>query len=379
LRIEPLAPIDPDYQRGLDALMQNQVREAASSFEASYARTQDPRTLLQLGAAHTQLGQPQAALKALQSYVDHPSPERDQASIDSAKQAIAELRTGNGHIGLHLVPTHAKVTVDGQEVDVSGGELLVTPGKHVLAARADGYQPYSQSLDVPAGQFTLEIQLERIDTSSLAAAKLATPAPQPPAPADDATDEPEASEGGRCLLSQVCLGPVVSLLGPPNLIGGGVHARIGRYFGVGFDYQALPKMTFSPISIGTSLVSANARVYPFGGAFFVSGGFGYQSIRGDIQQGDIAIHASTGFPAAVASLGFMGHDGFVLGADLGLLFPLSPMRLKLTDNAAALAQNGISQDDIDEARTKAQDRANKVLDAVPLLVQVNLIRLGYMF
>jgi hypothetical protein len=81
----------------------------------------------------------------------------------------------------------------------------------------------------------------------------------------------------------------------------------------------------------------------------------------------------------MASIGFMGHDGFVLGADLGLLFPLSPMRIHVHENIAALAQNGVPQADIDEARADAESRVNKVLTAVPVLVQLNLLRLGYMF
>jgi tetratricopeptide (TPR) repeat protein len=379
LRIEPIAPVDEDFERGLEAMKAARPRDAVGAFEAAYARTQDPQALLQIGVAYAALAQPHAAVKALQSYVDHADTQRDAVSIDAAKQEIARLSSESGHIGVHLIPADAKVTMDGQMVDVSAGELLAAPGQHNISATAEGYKPVSQTVDVVPGRFTLEVQLQRVDTS-IAAVALAAPAiTTDDAALREATDEPEASAASSCLLAKVCLGPVVSLLGPPNLIGGGLHARIGRYLGVGVDYQALPKLTFSQISVGTSLVSANARVYPFGGAFFLSGGIGYQSVRGEIREGDISLSARTGFPAAMASIGFMGHDGFVLGADLGLLFPLSSMRVSLHENAAALTQNGVSQDDIDSTRTKAENRVNKVLDAVPLLVQVNLIRIGYMF
>jgi hypothetical protein len=176
----------------------------------------------------------------------------------------------------------------------------------------------------------------------------------------------------------VCVGPVLSLLGPPNLIGGGLHARIGQYFGVGVDYQMLPTLNLNPISFGSSLVSANARVYPFAGAFFLSGGFGYQAFHGVIRDGDVTINAKTSFPALMASLGFMGRSGFILGADLGLLFPLSSLRVHVSDGGS-LSQSGIPQSDMDEARAKAENSANKALNALPLLVQVNLLRVGYMF
>jgi hypothetical protein len=172
---------------------------------------------------------------------------------------------------------------------------------------------------------------------------------------------------------------VAALIGPPNLIGGGVHARIGKYLGVGFDYQALPKVNFNPVAASTSLVSGNARVYPFGGAFFVSAGIGYQSIKGEVSEGNISVSAESGFPAAMASIGVMGKSGFVLGADLGFLFPLSPMRIRVHENIGDLAQNGVPQADIDKARADAESSVNKVLKAVPVLFQLNLLRLGYMF
>jgi hypothetical protein len=71
------------------------------------------------------------------------------------------------------------------------------------------------------------------------------------------------------------MGPVVALLGPSNLIVGGLHRRFGKYLGAGVDSQVLRSVNVNPISLSTSLVSANARVYPFGGAFFLGGGFAY--------------------------------------------------------------------------------------------------------
>ena len=119
-------------------------------------------------------------------------------------------------------------------------------------------------------------------------------------------------------------------------------------------------------------------MYPFAGAFFLSGGFGYQAFHGVIRDGDVAINAKTSFPALMASVGFMGRSGFILGADLGLLFPLGSMRVRVSDGGT-LAQSGIPQSEMDQARAKAEDTANKALNSLPLLVQVNLLRVGYMF
>jgi hypothetical protein len=381
LKIEAIAPVNEALLRGIEALEAGKDRDAVSALEAAYAFDHAPAALLHLGAANAHLDRPQAAVKALEDYLLAADATRDAQSIEFAKQEIERLRSASGRIGLHMIPQHAKVTLDDEVVDPEHGDLLVAPGKHAIKASADGYVPFAQTLDVLPGKFTLEIELKHVDMSAQTVA-LAAPkssAAQASAPMREATDEPEASAANGCVLSSVCIGPVASLIGPPNLIGGGVHARIGNYFGLGFDYQAMPKLNFNPISVQTSLISANARLYPFGGSFFLGGGIGYQSIKGDIREGDISINAQTGFPAAMASLGFMGHDGFVLGADLGLLFPLGGMRVTLRENAAALTQNGISQADIDQARDDAENSVNKALRALPMLVQVNLLRLGYMF
>jgi hypothetical protein len=317
-------------------------------------------------------------VQALQEYLAHADTLRDATTMQAVTQEIARLRKASGRIGLHLVPQHAQVELDGEQVRVDGGELLASPGRHTISAHADGFAPFSQSLDVVEGQFTLEIQL-----TPLSLAKVEAPAPVTPAAstalAAAEPDEAEEESGSQCAMSLVCIGPVLSLFGPPNLVGGGVHARIGRYLGIGVDYQLLPTLNLNPVSLGASLVSANARVYPFGGAFFLSGGVGYQAFRGQIRDGDVTISAKTSFPAVMASLGFMGRSGFVLGADLGLMFPLGTLRATIQDDNGALAQSGIPQADIDAARADAESLANKALNKLPLLVQVNLLRVGYMF
>jgi hypothetical protein len=126
-------------------------------------------------------------------------------------------------------------------------------------------------------------------------------------------------------------------------------------------------------------MSVNARVYPFGGAFFLGGGFAYQSINATLRDGDVAVGAKVAFPAATANIGFMGHDGFILGADIGLMFPLGSTSVSVRDMSGKLAQSGVSQEQIDSTKRQAQDRVTQLMDALPVFLQVNLIRVGYMF
>jgi hypothetical protein len=372
-------PKAAEFQSGLEALAQGRNEEAAKLFRAAFDSDHNPAALVNLGIAYTNLARTHAAVQALEEYLRHADTLRDASTMQAVTAEIARLRKESGRIGLHLIPQHAQVELDGIPVEVPNGELLAAPGRHTISAHADGYAPYSQTLDVVAGAFTLEIQLTSLAVASVAP----VPPPAPVTTAAVASTAPEetgeAELGSKCALGSVCVGPVLSLFGPPNLLGGGLHARIGRYLGVGVDYQMLPTLNLNPISFGSSLVSANARVYPFGGAFFLSGGFGYQAFRGAIRDGSVTISAKTSFPALMASFGFMGRSGFVLGADLGLLFPLGTLRARVTDENGSLAQSGIPQADMDEARSKAENSANKALNALPLLVQVNLLRVGYMF
>jgi tetratricopeptide (TPR) repeat protein len=373
----PTAP-GPEFQLGLDALANGRDQEAVIAFRNVFDREHNAAALVNLGIAYTNLGHTQRAVQALQEYLTHADRARDAATMQAVSEEVARLRKSSGRIGLHLVPNHAQLELDGEPVTIDGGELLASPGRHTISARADGFAPFSQSLDVVAGQFTLEIQLTPLSIANVAVAP-GKPAATTVALAEPDAEEGEEESGSRCALSQLCFGPVLSLFGPPNLVGGGIHARIGRYLGVGVDYQVLPTLNLNPISVGASLLSANARVYPFGGAFFLSGGVGYQAFRGQIRDGDITISARTSFPAVIASLGFMGRSGFVLGADLGLLFPLGTLRATVQDDNGALAQSGIPQEDINAARADAESLANKALNKLPLLVQVNLLRVGYMF
>lgn len=329
------------------------------------------------GIAHTNLGKPHVAVKALNTYLEQTPGAADAQEV---RDAIERLRAENGRVKLTLIPVGASVQVDGETIEPNGDELLLAPGRRRISVLAEGYIPFNQTLDVQPGDFRLDIRLTPNAQSAAAAAPVTMPEPATPA----RENAPEASEGesdaaGSCALGQLCAGPVLALLGPPNLVGAGLHLRFGRYLGAGVDYQFLPNVNVSPVTFGANLMSVNARVYPFGGAFFLGGGFAYQSINATLRDGDVVVGAKTAFPAATANIGFMGRSGFILGADLGLMFPLSSTRVTVEDKSGKLAQSGVSQEQIDSTKQDAQDRLSKVMNAMPVFFQVNLIRVGYLF
>lgn len=184
----------------------------------------------------------------------------------------------------------------------------------------------------------------------------------------------------HCALGEFCVGPVLTL-GAVDPIGMGAHLRYGRYFGFGIDYQFLPtRVDLGAASSTWSLFTVEGRVYPFGNAFFVSGGFGYQRFSARTHQmtpiGDVALSGSLAVPALKLGIGFMGHDGFVLGADIGFNFSLgnSDVEFGTPTGPGANYQSGSLA-----LQQEVNDIADQAQSTFPVIPQVNLIRMGYLF
>jgi hypothetical protein len=307
------------------------------------------------------------------------------------KNEIERLRSTSAVITPKLTPANALIQLDGAPIAARNGELVVGPGTHRFYVSADGYQPYDQTMPVQAGKFTLEVTLQPTAAGAApivapvapAAAAAAAPAPAaPPSAAAAAAPPPPPAESAppgedECSLGSVCMGPTFDL-GVPNLLGGGFHLRIGKYFGASVDFQVLPSITIKPATVHASLFSIDGRIYPFGGALFLAFGFGYQSLYGRVDDNNVAAEATIGLPAFLAGIGFMGHDGFVMGIDLDLLVPLGSKKIsvrELSDPTTA----GLLQSQVDKVKADARKGVDKVLNALPLFVEFNLIRVGYLF
>jgi hypothetical protein len=178
-------------------------------------------------------------------------------------------------------------------------------------------------------------------------------------------------------MKQLCVGPVLSL-GVINPIGLGAHARYGEYLGFGVDYQFIPMLSFGDASAGWSLFTLEGRWYPFGGAFWLGGGFGYQRFSAEAQTVDpltglaSRIEGSVGVPALKLGLGFMGRDGFVMGIDFGFNFPIG------STNVDFSGMDG-SDAEVAELKARVQEQADKGIGLLPFIPQLNLLRIGYLF
>lgn len=189
--------------------------------------------------------------------------------------------------------------------------------------------------------------------------------------------EREDEDKVMCVAGEMCLGPVFSL-GLLNVVGIGAHARYGEYAGFGLDFQFIPTVGPADGNFSTLLFTANGRFYPFGGSFFLGGGFAYQSVSIEAKIGDTTAAGSMGMPQIMLGLGFMGHDGFVMGIDLALGIPLGGSDVVIDSSAPA----GAPADQVasyNEAVGNLRDVADKAIKVLPVLPQLNLLRVGYLF
>jgi hypothetical protein len=391
------------FQRGLLAMQGGRHEEALLAFEASYEANPLPVVLFNLGIANASLQRPHPSVVAFEKYLDAADPETEGSNVAAVRAEVERLRKGSCVIQPTLFPVHAVVTVDGRAADPWRGEILLAPGARELAVRADGYRTHIQNVNAVPGRFLIEIRLEpdsaggsppptvpvvpptELPSQTRPAHDAPAPAPRHAAPAPvapptaTAASEPTRPRGEvRCAGGEWCLGPVVTG-GLPTLIGPGFHAR-SEHFGFGLDFQITPTLALGDGALGLYMLSGTIRVFPFGGIFFLDAGVAYYHASGiaiatDPRTGEsVEGEGDAGFPAFVLGLGLLGRDGFVFGIDFAAILALAAtdidVRIVRGDGEGALAST---------VREVVTDTVNGVVDSLPFVPQLNLLRLGYLF
>jgi hypothetical protein len=175
---------------------------------------------------------------------------------------------------------------------------------------------------------------------------------------------------------------MVTVLSTLPLFGLGLRANFGDYLGASVDYQLMPTLTISRVSFGSGMFSATARVYPLKGKLFIGAGFGYLHYFLRVRSDEIDAEAKVGVPIAVINIGMTGRSGFVFGMDAALIIPMSKMRASVTATPGAQADEiprSELQARLDERREEVTEDINKALGKIPFLIQLNLVRIGYIF
>jgi hypothetical protein len=209
-----------------------------------------------------------------------------------------------------------------------------------------------------------------------------TPPPPPPAPAVEAAPEP----------SPLRVGVLVGIFSFPRPIEVEVAFKLSRWFGLGLEGSFLPQLRAPGGSAQLDLKALQAvfRWYPFGGAFFLGGGLGYQNFIGsladNVEGGVLQVTADMSGPFMVPQLGWMWitDSGFSIGLMLGLQIPIprEPV-VSSTYNGQpvpSMPTATVSQNVIDTA----QSNESTVRSLAKFIVrypfpEIDLLRLGFFF
>lgn len=226
-----------------------------------------------------------------------------------------------------------------------------------------------------------------------------TPAPEAPAPTPvqpaaaasegqshatsydraGSSDEKSPGKQPKCLIGGFCIGPVITA-GALNVFGIGAHARMD-YWGIGVDYQFIG-LTYDDVDGQLGLLTVEGRVYPFANAFYLAAGLAWQSVALDTtvhvpaMQGlpafDVRAEGEVSLPLFKLGIGFMGRDGFVLGIDLGFGIRLAGMKVSVTTDLPRIPE-------VIEAEGEFRAAAKEWIEWLPFTLQLNVIRVGYLF
>jgi hypothetical protein len=211
----------------------------------------------------------------------------------------------------------------------------------------------------------------------------AAPAAEPSTEYESYQEPPDVAAaqepGSHCLFGGFCLGPVLTA-GIFDVFGVGVQGR-SDYWGVGLDYQFV-RFTTRGIPVRLSLLTVEGRLYPFGGAFFLAGGLAWQSgsFRGHVTYpGDSQIppietdiSGSVNVPVFKLGAGFMGRDGVVMGIDISLGLQLGRTTVSFSSDLPRVKQ-------VIDVEDKIRNRADTWIRGLPFLLQVNVLRFGFLF
>jgi hypothetical protein len=183
----------------------------------------------------------------------------------------------------------------------------------------------------------------------------------------------------HCLLGELCLGPVLTA-GALDVFGIGAQARTDHW-GVGIDYQFID-FTTKGVPSRLSLLTVEGRIYPFAGAFFVAGGLAWQYAdfkgkvtfpgNGQIPPIDTVITGNVSVPVFKLGIGFMGREGFVMGIDLAFGLQLGRTKVAFSSDLPRVQQ-------VIDVENRIRDRADTFVRGLPFLLQLNLLRFGFLF
>ena len=197
----------------------------------------------------------------------------------------------------------------------------------------------------------------------------APPAVLAPVPAAEAPIKDQPTKEGEEAERPVHFGAIAGVGFPrPLAIEGAITVK--RYVLVGGEYSMLPKISVSGVDTMMWALAADARVFPFGGAFFIGvrGGRQHATARATATVANLgsvteSIDVDTWFVNPRIGFAWTWSSGFTLGLDAGVQIPVkSQVTTSLPDAAMA-----------DSRVTTTTDLLGK-----RVLPTVDLLRVGFL-
>jgi hypothetical protein len=175
----------------LSEFEQGRWEQARVWFERAHAVRPNARTLWGLGVTAFELGRYVQAIEELETALGDQRYPLEDAQREKARDVIARAERHVAMLSIELVPERAALTLDGAETP--DRQLVLSPGRYTLIARAPGYRDRELSVDAEPGdkrvvRLTLPpIALQVAEPPPVRASPAATR--QAPQPARDDGDE----------------------------------------------------------------------------------------------------------------------------------------------------------------------------------------------
>lgn len=163
---EPFDTAAALFDEGIRLAAEKRYEAAAAAFDEVYKRWPEPGALYNLGLAYLSMGDNVRALQTLEAYLLQTNASTSPDRLAAVGAQIARLRSTVGGIVLTLHPADAITSVDGASI-ASTDKTYVSPGKHTLEIRREGYVKATRHITVHSGE-TLQLEVAlKADTSLL--------------------------------------------------------------------------------------------------------------------------------------------------------------------------------------------------------------------
>ncbi len=256
------------------------------------------------------------------------------------------------HVTVTADAPNATATLDGLPITLPF-EQTVSLGMHRLSVSAPGRDPVEKDFVLSADKPVVE--------------HITLPASRPVEAVADTDDSP------------LHLGALIGLLSLPRPINGEAQLKITDFFGVGVNYTLLPKITYQDASLSTWALQGIARVYPFGGAFYVGAGIGRQSLHASGE--DAPFHAEVDVASLFVNpqVGFLWvlKAGLALNVGLGVHIPIGAKpEIVVSDSTGRIPPAAFN---LAAQRLRDDVEAVSRLIAETPLPAVDLLKVGFFF